>query len=508
MQGAAHSLSLPLGLDQEMPASAFFNASALASLPLPLLDRAALRVLRSMQAAGLLAGAERQLRAKGLLRAAAPAATEGAAPHPPSAAPAVLPAVGANVTSEANRQLARRLAAASAVLLKNNGGLLPLSPPRTARADAGAQGGPRALPTLLLVGRQAVQPITGGGGSGAVVPAHAKAPLTAVRERLGGAAAGGGGGFFVEYDDGADAAALADAAGRADIVLALVGCSASEGADRADLRLGGGQDELLSLLAHTAGSRMVAAVVSPGPVVTAPWAAKTAAVLALSLPGEQHADALVDLLLGLAEPRGRLPLTWPNTLNEQGWPAAQFPGTGPYGRVEYREGMQLGYRWYDAHGVQPAFAFGHGLSYGGPFRYSQLLLPDAADGCRAAEEGAAGGGAGCRREVRLRLANEGEMAGTEVAQLYVRLPASEGEPFLQLKGFSARHLMPGASETVSFSLTARDLSVWDERSASWRPVCGQVGLFVGASVADIRLRGELHLPCPAARGSAALPRRG
>ena len=154
--------------------------------------------------------------------------------------------------------------------------------------------------------------------------------------------------------------------------------------------------------------------------------------------------------------------------NEVGFTQSQYPGIG--GVSVYTEKLEVGYRWYDAHGVAPKYAFGHGLSYT-TFAYSDL----------AASPG----------EVSFTVSNAGDVSGAEVPQLYLGFPPAAKEPPRQLKGFTkTKILAPGESTAVKFSLTDRDLSVWDVGTHGWSKQTGTFQVFVGASSRDVRLTGS------------------
>ena len=141
--------------------------------------------------------------------------------------------------------------------------------------------------------------------------------------------------------------------------------------------------------------------------------------------------------------------------------------------MTYSERLEIGYRFFDAHNVTPAYAFGHGLSYTS-FHYT---------GCAAEQS-----------KVTFSLSNVGSVAGAEVAQLYLAFPAHAGEPPKVLRGFKKVHLDPAATAVVTFPLTRRDLSVWSTEHHDWAPVAGTFQALVGASSRDIRLSCELSVP--------------
>ena len=387
-----------------------------------------------------------------------------------------------DVTSPAHAALARQLAAASTTLLKNEGGLLPLLPQKNGKL------------TIGLIGAAAINgtAIFGGDGSGKVTPKRAVTIEEALIAHFGVA-------NVRHAKDGANAAAVAAAA---DVAIVVLAQTSTEGHDRANLTLA--QSELVPLAA-AANKNTIVVTISPGPYLTAPWLGAAAALLDMGLPGEQEGSALVDVLTGAVNPAGRMPHTMPNVENEVRMTEAQYPGTAPactnsYPEnctgagsppacgdtpdptpaatggaatcvptyANYTEGLEVGYRWYDAHGVAPAFAFGHGLSYT-TFGYAGLSV--------SADD----------RAVSATVTNTGKVRGAEVAQLYLRYPEAAGEPFKQLRGFQKVALEPGASATVRFALPDRWLSTWDEGTHAWKLARGTFAVHVGASVADIRL---------------------
>ncbi|NKJ42417.1 glycoside hydrolase family 3 C-terminal domain-containing protein [Novosphingobium sp. SG720] len=257
------------------------------------------------------------------------------------------------------------------------------------------------------------------------------------------------------------------AAKQAQVAVVFVADHVSEGADRTDLRLPGDQDALIEAVA-AANPNTVVVLHTVGPVLM-PWRDKVAGILAAWYPGEQAADAIAALLTGKANPSGKLPVTFP--ADETHGPTdqpARYPGIGTTAR--YDEGILVGYRWYDAKRIAPLYPFGHGLSYT-TFGYSSLTLVRDGQGWT----------------VRVNVRNTGRVAGDEVAQLYVAMPAAAGEPPRQLKGFARVSLPPGEAATVSFPLASRDLSYWDEAAKDWRMAKGTYRIAVGASSRDIRL---------------------
>ena len=261
------------------------------------------------------------------------------------------------------------------------------------------------------------------------------------------------------------------AARKAQVAVVFVADHVSEGADRTDLSLPGDQDALISAVA-AANPRTVVVLHTVGPVLM-PWRDKVAAILAGWYPGEQAAPAIAALLTGKANPSGKLTVTFP--ADEVHGPAdtpARYPGKGT--TADYAEGLLVGYRWYDAKGLTPLYPFGFGLSYT-HFTFSDLAVGRNGDGWA----------------VRAKIRNTGQRAGAEVAQLYVAQPAAAGEPVRQLKGFERVELAPGEVREVSFALSPRDLSVWDEATQGWRVPAGDIKVLVGDSSRDLPLEATL-----------------
>eukprot|EP00043_Microstomoeca_roanoka_P013291 m.130236 g.130236 ORF g.130236 m.130236 type:complete len:782 (+) comp15716_c2_seq1:3-2348(+) len=273
----------------------------------------------------------------------------------------------------------------------------------------------------------------------------------------------------VYYADGTNMTETAELASQVDVALVFVSTSSSEGSDRANLDLGNGQDNLIDVVADRAAKTVVVATV-PGAILT-PWRNDVNAILVNFMPGQELGNAVADVLFGDINPAARLPLTFPNIDNEIGFTEREYPGLDNAAEAYYDEKLLVGYRWYDAHNVEPAFPFGHGLSYTS-FSYSNLRVTNM--------------------NISVDVTNSGSVDGAEVVQLYLGFPSSAGEPPKQLKGFSKVQIASGATTTVTFSLNDRDLSIWDVSSHSWTKVQGSFNVFVGASSRDIRLTGTLN----------------
>ncbi len=288
------------------------------------------------------------------------------------------------------------------------------------------------------------------------------------------------------------AQAVAAAKSASTAVVVVSDDTESEAADRASLNLPSAQNELISAVA--AANPHTVVVVDAGAPVTMPWINQVSSVVDAWYPGESNGTALASVLFGQTDPSGHLPVTFPTDLSQV--PAstpAQFPGTG--GEVQYSEGIDVGYRYYDANNETPLFPFGYGLSYTN-FRYSNLSVTprQVMNGTSNPGTPACGcnGQSGKQVTVSATVTNTGQVAGSDVAQLYLNDPAAAGEPPRQLKGFQKVTLKPGQSTTVHFTLSGQDLSYWDDTANGWVLPDGTFGVDVGDSsaLANLPLRGS------------------
>jgi beta-glucosidase len=287
----------------------------------------------------------------------------------------------------------------------------------------------------------------------------------------------------------AQAVAAAKAATTAVVVVS--DDTETEAADRASLNLPSAQNELISAVA--AANPHTVVVIDAGAPVVMPWLNQVASVVDAWYPGESNGTALASVLFGQTNPSGHLPVTFPTDLSQV--PASspsEFPGEN--GQVLYSEGIDVGYRYYDANNETPLFPFGYGLSYTS-FAYSHLNVTP-----QQVQNGASGPGAtscGCNGQgsnlvtVSATVTNTGKVAGSDVAQLYLGDPAAAGEPPRQLKGFQKVTLQPGQSTTVHFTLNGHDLSYWNDTANGWVLPDGRYQVYVGDSsaLANLPLQG-------------------
>ena len=280
------------------------------------------------------------------------------------------------------------------------------------------------------------------------------------------------------------------AARSADVAVVFAGYGESEGTDLDSVSLDPATDALIEAVARANPRTIV--VLNTGSAVTMPWLRSVPAVFEAWYPGQEDGNAIAALLFGDVNPSGKLPVTFPGRLADV--PARtpqQWPGAG--GRVDYSEGLLVGYRWYDAEHIQPEFPFGFGLSYTS-FRLSHLTVtPPGRRGTVT---------------VRLSVTNTGRAAGAETVQVYVGDPAAAGEPPKQLKGFRKVLLRPGQTRQVSIPLDRNAFAYWNSPSRSWAVAPGSYQVMVGNSSASLPLRAaiqvhRLNRPSPPLDGQAA-----
>lgn len=351
--------------------------------------------------------------------------------------------------ADAHHALARRAAAQSIVLLKNENSLLPL-----AKGEK-----------VAVIGDFAQTPRYQGAGSSAVNSIKVDSFLECLAES-GLNSIGYAKGF--DRQGKPDEALQAEAvllAKNADVVLLCMGLDEikeSEGIDRADMKLA--ENQLALLAAVAAANPNVVVLLSAGSSLESAWLKDCKALVYGCLGGQAGAGALVEVLTGAQNPCGKLAETWACRYADT--PAREnFGGDGP--TVEYREGLYVGYRYYDTAGVPTAFPFGYGLSYTS-FAYSDL---------NADENG-----------VSLTVTNTGSCAGAEVVQLYVAKPdAKIFRPAKELKGFVKVQLEAGESKTVTIPLDDKAFRYWNVVTDRWEVEGGSYQLLVGASSTDIRL---------------------
>lgn len=390
-------------------------------------------------------------------------------------------------------EVAQKTEEKGAVLLKNEGNLLPLSA--------------ASIKSIAVIGGHADVGVMSGGGSSQVSPAggnpvppppelmknplagfmlvqvyHRSAPLKGIEEKVPHA--------VVQFDSGTDPATAAAIAKKSQVAIVFAVQHASEGMDLKNLSLPDNQDALIE--AVTAANPHTIVVLETGGAVLMPWIDKVAAVVEAWYPGIRGGQAIANLLFGDVNPSGRLPLTFPRSEADLPHPIhvgppkpdAEHPvpklpgapgmigmamGIGPFFDVHYDEGLKVGYKWYDAEKKPVLFPFGFGLSYT-TFAYSGLTVTP-----------------GESTAVSFTVKNTGKRTGIETAQVYASLPDAAGEPPKRLVGWTKIELAPGESKQVSVPVSRDRLTIFDEGSDSWKLVPGKYVILVGNSSRDLPL---------------------
>ena len=431
VQTALAGLDLEMGTDK--PYDEYFFAKPLleavqkGEVPQSVLDDKVRRILRVMTATGLLDSRPR-----------------------------------GSINTKQHQAVARHVAEEAMVLLKNHDGALPLNASK--------------LSSIAVIGDNATRLQAHGGWSSEIKALYEISPLAGILKRVGDQVNVT---YSIGYGPGAgpNAAARAlQAAKAADTVLFIGGLNHernfdTEGSDRLDLKLPYGQDELIQRVVE-ANPRTIVVLVAGSPVEMGPWLQRVPAVLVSWYGGMEAGNALARILFGDVNPSGKLPCTFPKRLSDSPAHALNaYPGTN--GVAQYKEGLLVGYRWFDTKNIEPLFPFGYGLSYT-RFEYSNLRLsPNAAE---------------------FDIKNAGDREGGEVAQLYIhevhpRLP----RPAKELKGLRKVFLKPGETHHVSIPLDRNSFAFYDPDQHAWAVDPGEFTILVGSSSRDIRLQGNLTL---------------
>jgi len=373
---------------------------------------------------------------------------------------------------QAHAHITRAGAEQGSVLLKNDGALLPLSR-RTAR--------------IAIIGGRADRGVLAGGGSSLVYPVGGNAvpdlepkvwpgpimyypssPLRAIQALAPGAK--------VAFDSGQDREAAARLAAASDVALVFVTQWTGESVDKS-LTLPDEQDALVSAVA--AANKHTVVVIEAGGAVFMPWVGQVGAVLHAWYPGTAGGEAIANILFGVVNPSGHLPISLPK--DDSQFARAALEEQDAQGQksleVHYAEGAAVGYKWFDAHAQQPLFAFGHGLSYT-KFTYSNLQA--RVDGLDLV--------------VKFQVRNTGRRVGKDVAQLYVSPVAGGWEAPKRLAGFKKVDLQPGATEPVELRVDPRLLGMFSEAERTWRIAPGNYKLMLGHSSVDLPLETAIELP--------------
>lgn len=434
------------GLDQEQPNQQYFSqlggAISAGQVQQSRLDNMVHRVLRAMYAVGIF-------------------------DNPQTIQP---------IPAAADAAVAQEIEETGAVLLKNSANQLPLNA--------------STIQSIAVIGLKADTAVLSGGGSAQVQPVGGaitgpnpcppcwaqvvwdpSSPLKAIQAKAPNAK--------VQFADGSDANAAASLAAQSQAAIVFVSQWASEGMDEPSLALHDyasatpvDQDALVSAVA-AANPNTIVVIESGGPILM-PWLNQVSAVLEAWYPGQSGGPAIADLLFGAANPSGKLPVTFPASDAQLPRPVTPQPpdGVTPF-PVNYTEGLEVGYKWFDAQNLTPLFPFGFGLSY---------TTFSITNGAVTNNLGAA---TNQNLQVTCKVTNTGSVAGAEVAQVYIGMPASLNEPPHRLVGWQKVSLQPGGSQSVTIEVDENDsshpLSYWNTSSNSWKVASGTYTVFLGNS---------------------------
>jgi beta-glucosidase len=381
-----------------------------------------------------------------------------------------------NVVDTPDQQaVAREAAVESMVLLKNSSDVLPLNP--------------AGLKSIAVIGPNAVVARTGGGGSSRVTPKSQPAsPLDEIKRRAGS-------GVQVGYAQGCSIPSGAEVgtpaasshlreeavalAAKSDAAIIFAGYSPETEQEHADRTLGlpAGQDELIQAVAKAA-RRTIVVLYSGGPVLMNSWLDQVPALLLAWYPGQEAGRTPATVLFGDANPSGKLPVTFiKDWKDSSAYP--NYPGKDL--RVDYAEGIYVGYRHFDKENIQPLFPFGHGLSYTS-FAYSDLKVTPE----RSAP--------GQPVTVTLHVKNTGARPGAEIVQIYIGASQSEiDRPVKELKGFRRIALGPGEAQLVTITIDGKAMAHFDDNKKAWVSDTGVFKVEAGASSRDIRQRASFEI---------------
>lgn len=434
------------GLDQEQPNQLYFSTLGQAitsgQVPQSRLDNMVHRILRAMYAEGLF-------------------------DYPQTIQP---------IPAQTDAVIAQEAEETGAVLLKNSGSQLPL--------NAGS------IQSIAVIGSHADKWVLTGGGSAQVNPVGGgitgpkpcppcwatviwapSSPMQAIKSLAPNAT--------VQYADGSDANAAANLAAASQAAIVFVNNWGSEGMEQTTLGLTDyvdaapiNQDALVSAVA-AANPHTIIVIESDGPVLM-PWLNQVSAVLEAWFPGQSGGPAIANLLFGVANPSGKLPITFPASDAQLPRPVTPQPpdNVTPF-EVNYFEGYKVGYKWFDSQGLTPLFPFGFGLSY----TTFSITNPSMTNNLSATSNP--------NIQVSFKVANTGTVAGSEVAQVYLGMPNSLNEAPRRLIGWQKIALQPGTSQPVTITIGENDsshpLSYWDTGMGAWTIGPGMYTVYLGDS---------------------------
>ena len=377
------------------------------------------------------------------------------------------------VDVEKGFEVAQRIEEESIVLLKNSQSVLPIDPSK--------------VRSIAIIGGHADVGMISGGGSAQVDPPGGNAimpsgkgathwqdhiwfptsPLKALRAKLPNTK--------IDFDSGTEVNSAVSLAKNSDLAIVFAYQWESEGMDLPSLSLPDNQDVLIEQVA--AANPRTIVVLETGTAVTMPWLDRVAGVIEAWYAGSAGHKALANVLVGNVNPSGKVAISFPKS--EKDLPRAVITPEPPQDQgltyaVHYDEGPKVGYKWYEAEKKQPLFAFGFGLSYT-TYEYSGLSVDSAA------------------KTVRFAVKNTGKRAGTEIVEVYAKLPEDADESFKRLVGWKRLLLSPGESQTITVAIDDRPLQTFDEASNRWIFAPGDYQILVGASSDNVPLTGRLSV---------------
>lgn len=364
------------------------------------------------------------------------------------------------IDAAAHGAVARRIGGQIAVLLKNDDRLLPLSPD---------------VATIAVIGqaRYVERACLGGGGSSRVDPLYTVAPVDGMQDVLDDLGSTAELATFTVANDLSNLAEATAVAADADVVVVMAGLVATEGTDQRDAHLPRDQDRMIAALLAANPSTVV--VLKDGNPVLMPWIDRAPAVLEAWNQGTEDGHVVADLLFGLVNPSGKLPITYARHADDTLYARhpERYPGTDEgdgYPVIRYSEGLQIGYRWYQSQSIPPLFEFGHGLSYT-TFELRDVTVD-------------APGGVAAPVTITASVANTGAVAGAEVVQVYVGIPG-DGQPPKRLVGFEKVFVEPESVAPVRITIdpeaSNHPFGTWDGADRSFRIVPGDYAVYVGTS---------------------------
>jgi len=367
------------------------------------------------------------------------------------------------IDAQAHGVVSRTIGTHIAVLLKNDGGLLPLD------ANAGS---------IVIIGQSKFvdEASLGGGGSSKVIPLYTVPPLEGMQDVLADLGSPATVTKVTIADDLSNLDEAKNAAQEADVVVLMAGMVATEGADQPDANMLNDQNRMLDELLGINPTTVV--VLKDSNPVLMPWIDKAPAVLEAWNQGAEDGHVVADLLFGVVNPSGKVPTSYPRSEDDTMYAGRpeRYPGTDEgdgYPVIHYSEGLEIGYRWFQAQGIQPLFGFGFGLSYT-TFDITDVSVnaPDGAD---------------APVTVTASLTNTGPVAGAEVVQVYLGVPVA-GQPPKRLVGFQKVFVEPGESKPVTITIdpaaTNHPFGVWDDGTRGFVTKPGEYALYVGNSADD------------------------